>query len=245
MGMRSRATLAATVLLICSFARAASPEANGDTGIPTFSITSAEVHVSISAVDQRNQPVSELSANDLVMLREGHPVERVVSFGKQHQTALSAFVLKDVSDSMRPGISLNRDAIKQLQAAVNAAQDHLALFDFGFDVRTSGDPNRDNDHLTSLYDSAVEIIPRIAYESSSTGRRALILPSDGGDNSSLHSLREVITLAQKYDVTIDAVTAHPNRKQFLEADLCATTHVGNRWQVLPGPQATRDASGDL
>jgi Ca-activated chloride channel homolog len=234
------------VLLLTSMCWGGSAEI-AETSLTTFRITSAEIHLQIIAVNQRNQPVTELSTRDFELLRDGHSVQQVVSFERQHQAPLSALVLTDVSDSMTPGIALERQAGEWLRANSSTANDHVRFFDFGLDVRDSANGKGHNDYMTSLYDSAVQIIPRIAYDSGGVGRRAVILLSDGGDNSSLHSLEDVIRLAQKYDVAIYAITAKPNRKQNVAEDVLTamTANTGGRFYQVRNAREMQAAIAEV
>ena len=63
----------------------------------------------------------------------------------------------------------------------------------------------------------METLPTI--DRNSNGRRALILFTDGDDNYSYHSLGDVIARAQRFDVAIYAVTAHPGKKQYFRPEV--------------------------
>jgi von Willebrand factor type A domain len=217
---------------------AASPENGTDPGVTTFRVTSGEVHVAISAVTNRNQPVPDLSANDFVLLRDGQPVEQITSFARE-QTPVSALVLTDVSESMQPGLTLERSAAQWLQENSNPNRDHLQFLDFGLEVEPTA--RQTGSHLTSMYDSLVKTLPQVATQGS--GRRALILLSDGDDNSSFHALPDVIEAAQKFDVAIYAVTAHPSRKQYIAEDVLNTlaTETGGRFYQVRNAREMQSA----
>jgi len=224
-GMRTRAALTSAFLFsfLTTFfflpqSRAASPENLSDTGLTTFRVTAGEVHVAISAVESRSEAAGELSASDFILLRDGRPVEQIVSFRRCAQMPVSALVLTDVSESMRPGLKLERDAAQWLKANSDTDRDHLRFLDFGMEVGPT--EKRVGTHLTSLYDSLLMTLAEVTSEGA--GRRALILMSDGDDNSSYHGLEDVITIAQKFDVAIYAITAHPSRKQYVAEDILQT-----------------------
>ena len=219
---------------------AGTTEASSDPGVPIYRVTSSEVHVAITAVTDHNLAVNDLSASDFVLLRDGRPVEQVVAFEKHHQASLSALVLSDVSDSMLPGLAMERSAAQWLQTNSDADHDRLVFFDFGTEVSAlkASDPHKD--HLTSLYDAALKTIPQIALNGAmaGNGRRALILLTDGDDNSSLHGLDDVIACAQKYDVAIYAITARPSKKQFVEVSVLErlTGETGGRFYQVRNPR---------
>ena len=237
--MRTRAALFFTffpflISILGGHAWAASSASSTDPGLATFRITTGEVHVAISAVTRRNQAVTELTTNDFVLLRDGEPVREIVSFGKHQQSPFSALVLTDVSESMQPGLALERDAAQWLRVNSDPTRDELIFLDFGLQVEPTN--HQTGTHLTSLYDSLIQTLPRVA--TLGPGRRALILLSDGDDNTSYHALSEVIGMAQKFDVAIYAVTAHPSRKQYVSEDVLQkmTTETGGKFYQVRKPR---------
>jgi hypothetical protein len=218
--MQRRAPVAVAIILWTSICFAGSGEGT-DSELPLFRISTGEVHINIAASDKHNFPVRDLAIDEFTILRDGHPINReeVVWFGKVHQMPISAFVLTDVSDSMLPGLSLEREAAQWLRSNTNPAEDRLTLFDFGSEVQPDGQSHERIEHLTSLFDAAVQIIPRIAAESGGLRRRVLILLTDGNDNFSRHSQEDVIEMALKYDVAIYAITAHRSKKQCIQQNI--------------------------
>jgi len=243
--MRMRIAVAATILFFAIAGWAAGPDGKTDTSIPTFRVTAAEVHVTFTAAREKNRVVTDLSAADFRVLRDGHPVEQIVSFEPIANAPLSVLVLTDISDSMLPGLSLERAASEWLLANSNASRNQLTLMDFGDELETNQHPRSAHQHLTSLYDALMETLPALA--SYGRGRRALILLTDGIDNYSLHSLNEAISLAQRYDVAVYAVTAHPGKKQYYRPDvlqrLCEET--GGRYYDVRKANETTNAMAQI
>lgn len=243
--MRIRIATAAAILFFAIAGRAAGPEGKTDTSIPTFRVTAAEVHVTFTVAREKNHAVTDLSASDFRVLRDGHPVEQIVSFEPIARAPLSALVLTDISDSMLPGLPLERLASEWLLANSNASRDQVTVMDFGDELETNQHPRSAHRHLTSLYDALMEALPTLA--SYGRGRRALILLTDGIDNYSLHSLNEVIAVAQRYDVAVYAVTAHPGKKQYYRPDvlqhLCDET--GGRYYDVRKPNEMTNAMAQI
>lgn len=242
--MRTRVlAVAVTCLLISMKASGAAPDGVATTSLTTFRVTSAEVHLTFTAARAKNLAVSNLSASDFVVLRDGSPIDQIVSFQPYHEAPLSVLVLSDVSDSMVKGIPLERVASQWLRSSSDPSRDRLLFLDF--DDQLQGNRSRVSGHMTSLYDALIETLPRIA--ANGIGRRALILLSDGVDNDSYHSLTEVITTAQRFDVAIYAITAHPGKKQFYQADvlqvLCGET--GGRFYEVRKPEAMTSAIAEI
>jgi len=243
--MRMRIAAVALTLLIAMTSWAATPAASPDPSLPTFRVTTAEVHLTFTAVRGRNQAVTDLSLADFVVLRDGYPIDQIVSFGPYRQSPLSALVLTDVSDSMLKGLPMERAAAEWLRANSEPSSDRIAFVDFGYDVETGKGVSLADRHMTSLYDALVETLPR--YASDGTGRRALILLTDGMDNYSYHSLEDAITLAQRFDIAVYAITAHPGKKQYYRPDLlqklCEET--GGKYYDVRKPDAMLNAISEI
>ena len=207
--MPMRATAFAVLLMIAT-ARGATPDASPELSLSTIRVTAAEVHLTFTVSEEKNRPVTNLSASDFVLIRDGSPVEEI-ALERFHDAPLSLLVLTDVSDSMERSLPLERTAAEWLTSQADASRDRIAAIDFGKSVESGRAAKPDDRHLTSLYDSLMETLPRVPRRES--GRRAMIVLTDGFDNDSYHSLRDVILLAQRQDVAIYAITAHPGKKQ--------------------------------
>jgi len=212
--MQKRSALAAILVLVALASWAATPEASPDSSLTTFRVTTAEVHVTFTAVLAKNQRVSSLTAADFTLLRDGLPIDQIVSFSRDQHAPLAALVLTDVSDSMMKALPMERSAADWLRAN-STANDHLVFRDFGYEIETDRMNSAVNRQMTSLYDALIETLPQTG---NTGGRRALILLSDGADNYSYHSLLDVIALAQRLDVAIYAITAH-GKNQYYRPDL--------------------------
>lgn len=240
--MRKPSALGAFLLFTLA-AWAAGPEATFETPLATFRVTTAEVHVTFTAAGENNQPITSLAASDFVLLRDGSPVNSIVSFRSYSQQPLSALVLTDISDSMAPAIPMNRAATDWLRQHAHSSSDHLVFTDFGMEVENGSRTH--NRHLTSLFDALVQTL--LAYPSSGSDRRALIVLTDGIDNDSYHSLQDAILAAQRKNITMYAITAHPGKKQRYNSQvlqsLCVAT--GGKYYEVSKPDAMIDAIADI
>ncbi len=242
--MRKNAAAFAAMLIMTASAWAAGPNPI-PTGItPTFRVTAAEVHITFTAAGDRNQQLTDLSRSDFLLLRDGAPVDSIVSFRNYNNQPLSVLVLTDVSDSMQPALRMNRLATEWLRQHSDAGTDKLAFLDFGAEVEKEG-ASFHNRHMTSLFDALMETVPSLRRNDSQ--HHALILLTDGVDTYSFHGLQDVITIAQRYDVSIYAVTAHPEKKQYYSAEilhkLCEAT--GGRYYDVRKPDALISAMSDM
>ena len=205
----------ATLLLAVVAAWGAGPEANPTDSVPTYRITAAEVHVNFIAVRDKNQVVTNLSASDFSLLRDGRAIDQV-SLEKYTDAPISALVLTDVSDSMVRAVPLERASADWFRSKTTLRTDYLSLVDFGEEIVTT-ERKPASGHLTSLYDALFETL--IQFRSAPGQRRAIILLTDGVDNNSLHGLHDVIGLAQRFDIAVYAITAHPGKNQYYRPDL--------------------------
>ena len=223
---------------------AAGPNPTPNSTVPTFRVTAAEVHVTFTAAGQKNQLVTNLAPSDFVLLRDGAPVDSIVAFHGYTEQPLSVLVLTDVSDSMLPGLRMNRAATEWLRQHADSPTDKLSFLDFGAEVEKNSSSFH-NRHMTSLFDALMETLPTMHRGDSQ--RHALILLTDGVDTYSFHGLQDVIALAQRYDVAVYAVTAHPNKKQYYSPDilqrLCETT--GGRYYEVRKPDAMIGTIADI
>lgn len=240
--MRSRAALFSGLLIMTMAAWAAGPNPNHDASTPTFRVTTAEVNLAFTATDANNQPVTNLAPSDFTLLRDGAPVQSIIQFRSYNDQPLSVLVLTDVSDSMTPGLPMNRAASDWLRQHDTTASDHLSFLDFGLDV---GRNSPANSHMTSLFDSLVQTLPTIRHTDSQ--RPALILLTDGIDTYSFHDLQDVIALAQRDNIAVYAITAHPKRHQYFASDvlqtLCQST--GGKYYQVRETDAMLNAIADI
>jgi len=241
--MFTKAGIVAAALLTTLVAWAAGPGPEVKSSIATYRVTTAEVHVMLTADTDKNRPITDVAPSDFVLLRDGSPVPNLVAFHAYQSEPISVLVLTDVSDSMLPGLPINRTAAEWLRQH-SILSDHLSFVDFGSKVETDH-TSFDDRHMTSLFDALMQILP--LERDGDAHRHVVLLFTDGLDNDSYHSLRDVITLAQRFDIAIYCVTAHPNKNQFYRPDLlqalCEDT--GGRYYEVRKPQAMLNAMADL
>src|SRR4051794_28158089 len=106
-GMRK---LVAIAVLLCASALMAATPDGATIETPVFRVDAGEVRLTFTAVAERNQLVTELTASDFRVLRDGAPVDRITGFEPQWSAPLSLVVLTDVSESMQRAFPLERAA---------------------------------------------------------------------------------------------------------------------------------------
>jgi hypothetical protein len=171
----------------------------------TFRAQAAEVHLTFTAASEHNQIVTDLSADDFNILRDGKPINHITGFENLKDAPLSLVVLADVSESMRKVMSLENFAKTYLSQTLSGESDSVSFLDFGAIVHPAG-ILKNSSHLTSMYDSALDVVRR---ERPIKSRQAVLLITDGGDNYSLHSVADVITGAQKSDTAFYVLDTDP------------------------------------
>ena len=214
--MRLKSSFVTAALLLAVVAAwGANPEANPLESLSTFRVTTAEVHLNFVAVRDKNRIVKNLLASDFSLLRDGRAINQVL-FEKYTDAPISALVLTDVSDSMAKAVPQERASAEWLRSKATPKTDHISFVDFGAEIGTT-ENQRVTGHLTSLYDALFDSLNQ--FHSVPGERRAIILLTDGVDNNSLHGLRDVITLAQRFDIAVYAITAHPGKNQYYRPDV--------------------------
>ncbi len=211
--MFSRKISACVFLCLSSALWGASPETSATESLPVFRVQAAEVRVTFTATGDHNRLVTDISSDDFRIVRDGVAVEPVTSLSSLKDSPLSIILLCDVSDSTRKALPLEELARRYVAGTIVRSQDQLRLMDFGATIKEPG--VKSTPHLTSLYDSAFEVVEhRIA----GNGRHAVILISDGGDNYSLHNLGDLVRISQQSDVAFYTVNVG-RRNTFAEEAL--------------------------
>jgi Ca-activated chloride channel homolog len=169
--------------------------------------------VNVTVSDRRGTYLTELTADDFVVLEDGKPqVIRYFARGEQGSSALETHVglLFDTSGSMTDDITLARSAAIRFLNMLSDAAD-MTLVDFSTEVRIARYGQKDfprvverirgrkPDGFTAMYDALAVYLD---HASEDQGRTVLLLYTDGGDTRSTISFSDVMTLVRGSDVTI-------------------------------------------
>jgi Ca-activated chloride channel family protein len=190
-----------------------------DEAVTTLRVTSRVVAVSAVVHGKDNAPVEGLTKDDFELKQDGKEVA-IRYFSQASELPLTFAVLVDTSGSQRTLISdevlasdiffqtiLGRpqdramlirvdSEVDELVAMTNApSRLHLGLLGLAARPSTSGG--------TRLQD-AVYAVARVGL-AKQTGRKAMIILSDGGDNGSRTSLDQAIHEAQQYNVQVYSI----------------------------------------
>jgi len=170
------------------------------------------VLVPVTITDDRYRPVVGLD-QDNFQLFEGKKPQPIKHFSSE-DAPVSVGILVDTSGSMSSKLDRARDAVVQFCEAANP-QDEFFMITFADEPRLATDfTNRPEElgsdlltarskGLTSLLDAIYMAIQKM--RGARYGRKALLIISDGGDNHSRYSERDVKSAIKEADVLIYTV----------------------------------------
>ncbi len=211
--MKAPVLLAAFALVIAGPSIA--QERPAPTDEPVFRSGLEMVNLTLSVRDAQGTLVNDLSADDFRVTEDGRPqavrlFARAVEPGEREALVLDLGLLIDTSESMKAELRLSQEAAVRFLEAVPRARDLLTVF-FDEDIRIS---RYDSEHQqglierifdakgsgnTALYDAITVYLSRVA---DATGRKILVLFTDGDDTTSSVSLSDLMGLVRGSSVTI-------------------------------------------
>lgn len=169
--------------------------------------------VTVTVTQPNGSYVTDLQKQDFQLYMDGQ--QRPIEFFRQDlNTPVSVGILVDTSGSMEPKLPQARAAISEFLRNLNDRDD---VFLFAFSGRPFKLQDFTEDHAlvqsrlgllhaygsTSLYDAVVTglvMLQRGRYD-----KRALLVVTDGMDNTSSHSLDDVVALARRQGVLIYSI----------------------------------------
>jgi Ca-activated chloride channel homolog len=178
------------------------------------------VNLIFTATDKHGRFIKNLKQEDVRLLDEGKPPERIEAFESETGLPLRVGLLIDASNSIRDRFRFEQDsAVEFLTKVVRQKSDEA--FVIGFD--SVADLTQDNtdkiDALargvrvlrpgggTALHDAVLTACEKLAKAPvRGPARRAIILLSDGDDNQSRHSREEAIEAALRAEVIIYVIS---------------------------------------
>lgn len=170
------------------------------------------VLVPVIVTDAKSRPVLDLP-KDSFQLYEGEEPQQIQYFSHE-DGSISLGVLLDLSKSMTNKIDAAREAVQQFFQAANPQDDYFVIT-FNNRPRLAADTTQSLGSIqeklaqanpagrTALLDAiylGIQKAHRAKYK-----RRALLIISDGGDNASRYSAKEIRRMVQEADVQIYAI----------------------------------------
>jgi len=186
------------------------------------------VSVSFVARDARGGLVSDLTQDDVDVFEDAVP-QKIAHFAKSSDVPLTLGIIVDASGSQDHFEKQHKNDLEVFFKDVLGPKDRVFLVGFGNHIRlvsdfsSSGDglldewkayqkgkrhfptlgPEEDRDLGTAFYDAIFySVTEKLAQEN---GRRAILLFSDGEDNSSSHNMMTAIETAQAENVVVYAI----------------------------------------
>jgi Ca-activated chloride channel family protein len=170
------------------------------------------VLVPVTVVDPANRPVITLEKQDFELYEAGQ--QQPLRYFSTEDAPISVGILLDLSSSMKDKIDTARQALREFFENSNPQDDYFVI---GFSDRPAllADATHSTASIenklaltipygnTALLDSiymGLNKLHRARYK-----RRALVIISDGGDNHSRYTAREIRNLVQEEDVEIYAL----------------------------------------
>lgn len=162
-----------------------------------------EVTLYVRALDVDGQRVSDLTQESFVISEDGSPVE-IIAFETYNEGSIVTMMVIDISGSMSGDkLAGAKDAaLTFVDLMRDQDQAGLIVFDDIVSLRRSLTTNKNvlkesirdlyTQGGTAWYDAVVEAVEQLA---SVSGRKSVILLSDGMDNESRHSFRQALNIA--------------------------------------------------
>ncbi len=208
-------TTAAALALVAQVSIQPRPQpAKADPPTPkaTLRVDSNLVLVPVSVTDPNNRPVTGLEPEHFKIF-DDHAEQNITQFAMDDEPVAVGLVF-DISGSMGPKIRLSRLAAAAFFQTTNP-EDEFFLVEFNDQVKLVTPLTQDFDEIqnqltfaqskgrTALLDAIVLAMHEM--KRSKKNRKALLIISDGGDNSSRYSEGEVRSLVRESDVLVYAI----------------------------------------
>jgi VWFA-related protein len=189
----------------------------------TFRHDVPEVRLQFTVADEQGRLVRDLTPADLEVYDNDSAVQRFSDFERDDNLPLQLGLVLDTSDSVRRVLPQEKvAAVDFLDRVMRPQTDVAFVMAFGGDVKTWQNSTSNRQELvdavdrlkepgwgTRIFDALYSACSRDFGADDGRGlRRAVVVLTDGNDNDSLHTLRDVIAAAQRSETQIYALTIH-------------------------------------
>lgn len=198
--------LCALLLLPALFASGIAQDSLG-----TIKVNVRLVEVYATVLDHKGKFVDGLQSENFQILENGRPQR--ISIFESNTDALSCAILLDTTGSMREALPRVKNSVVKLMDTLDP-QDSVAIFTFDDHLTVRQDFTTDKDAAkravlrtraqgsTALFDAISEASEELAKR---RGKKALIVFTDGDDNSSLLTAGAAIAQARKVGIPLYAI----------------------------------------
>jgi Ca-activated chloride channel family protein len=230
---------------VCAFSQTADDD--------VIKVDSSVVLMNAVITDSAGKPVSGLKKNQFKVLEDG--TEQEISIFEAQETPFAAVILLDTSGSMEQRISLARSAAINFLDGLRT-DDNVAIYNFDTKVSLIQDFSNSRDVAEKVYDlksngytALNDAVYKAATELSNRPekRRAIIVLSDGADNSSKRSAEKALkaaNLAGATVYTVDMSAIDSNGRERIQSQGALKNYAektGGLFIPTPGGNALRQA----
>jgi VWFA-related protein len=199
------------------------PQGPEDSPAATFIRFANEVRVIFTVTDKRGRYIKDLKREDFKVLDDRKPAVRINSFDAQTNLPLQVALLIDASNSIRDRFKFEQEAaIEFLNSIIRPRFDQAMTVGFDSTPDVTQDFTDNTELLskgvralkagggTAMYDALYATCRDHLLKQQQTGpvRRAIILLSDGDDNSSHVTREEAIEMAQRSEVIVYTISTN-------------------------------------
>jgi VWFA-related protein len=189
----------------------------------TFVRTVNEVPVVFTVTDKHNHYVRDLSKNDFKVMDDGRPVVDIRSFRRETDLPLRVGLLIDSSASVRGRFKFEQEAaIEFMNQTIRPKNDQAFVLGFDSSLEITQEFTGDSELLskgiralrpgnsTRLYDALFYACRERLLNSAETisVRKAIVLITDGEDNSSRSTREEAIDMALRANVIVYTISTN-------------------------------------
>lgn len=191
------------------------PQSSGDQPPQLFRVPVNLVNVLVTVSSKKGGFITDLSRDDFHVF-EDDVRQEITNFSKDTNLPLTLALLVDTSSSVRLKIDFEKQAASDFVYTVMRPQDRALLVEFDTGVTLLQDlTSNPNDIVreikklkasggTSLYDAIYLVSEeKLMHEE---GRKAIVILSDGADQTSRYKFAETLEMARSADAVIYAVS---------------------------------------
>ncbi len=195
---------------------------NSDDSVTTIKARVNEVRVVFTVTDRHGRYIKDLKQNDFKVIDDQKPAE-LRSFNSETNLPLQVGLLVDASNSVRDRFKFEQEAaIEFLNSIIHPHYDKAFVVGFDATPEVTQDFTDNTENLsagvrmlragggTAMYDALYFACRDKLMKQEQTGpvRRAIILLSDGDDNSSHVSREEAIEMALRADTIVYTISTN-------------------------------------
>jgi len=183
-----------------------------ETAPDTLSVRVRLVEVHAAVMDQRGRYLSGLNAGQFRVMEDGRP--QAIHLFEAQSSAMTLALLVDTTGSMLKVLPHVKNAVTQLMGAMKT-EDSIGLFSFRNRLSVLQPFTRDHGAAlkallatraagsTALFDSLTQLAAEL---SKTNGKKAILLFTDGEDNSSLLSMEQALQAVKRNGFPVYAVS---------------------------------------